>query len=54
MDRRPRSSDFSNDVKSQPLVAKRIRGRNKIHKPRNGQIVIIPEGDMYVHADFFS
>ena len=52
-DRRPRSSDFSNDVESQPLVAKRIRGHDKMHKPCNGQIVIIPEGDMYVHADFF-
>jgi hypothetical protein len=24
-----------------------------MHKPHNGQIVIIPEGDKYVHADFF-
>ena len=54
MDRRPRSSDFSNDVESQPPVAKKIRGRNKMHKPRNGQIVIVPEGDKYVHAEFFS
>ena len=53
-DRRPRSSDFSNDVESQPPVAKKIRGRNKMHKPRNGQIVIVPEGDKYVHAEFFS
>ncbi|CAD6255812.1 unnamed protein product [Miscanthus lutarioriparius] len=44
-DRRPRSSDFLNDVESQPPVAKRIRGRNKMLKTRNGQIVIIPEGD---------
>jgi hypothetical protein len=53
-DRRPRSSDVSHDVKSQPPAGKRIRGRNKPHKSRSGQIAIIPEGDKYVHADFFS
>ena len=53
-DRRPRPSDFSNDVESQPPVAKKIRGRNKMHKPRNGQIVIVPESDKYVRAEFFS
>jgi len=53
-DRRPRSSDVTNDVDSQPPEAKRIRGRNKPHKPRNGQIALIPEGDKYVTTIFFS
>ena len=53
-DRRPRSIDASHDVESQPPAGKRIRGCNKPHKPRSGQIAIIPEGDKYVHADFFS
>jgi hypothetical protein len=53
-DRRPRSSDVSHDIESQPPAGKRIRGRNKLHKPRSGRIAIIPEGDKYVHADFFS
>jgi hypothetical protein len=52
-DRRPRSSDVSHDVESQPPAEKRIRGRNKPHKPRCGRIAIIPEGDKYVHAEFF-
>jgi hypothetical protein len=51
--RRPRSSDVSHDIESQTPTGKRIRGRNKLHKPRSGRIAIIPEGDKYVHADFF-
>jgi len=53
-DRRPRSSDVSHDIESQPPAGKRIRGRNKPHKPRNGQIALIPEGDKYVTTIFFS
>ena len=30
---------------------KKIRGRNKLHRPRNGQIAIIPEGDRYMHTE---
>ena len=52
-DRRPRPSDVSHDVESQPPTGKRIRGSNKPHKPRNGQIVLIPEGDKYVATNFF-
>jgi hypothetical protein len=53
-DRRPRSSDVTNDVDSQPPEAKKTRGRNTLHKPRNGQIALIPEGDKYVATNFFS
>ena len=52
-DRQPRSSDVTNDVDSQPPEAKKIRGRNKPHKPRNGQIALILEGDKYVATNFF-
>jgi hypothetical protein len=46
-DRRPQLSDVPNEVDSQPPAAKRIRGRNNPHKPRNGQIALIPEGDKW-------
>lgn len=41
MEKRARPSDANNDVAEE----KKVRGRNKIHRPRNGQIAIIPEGD---------
>ena len=50
-DKRARPSDASNDVESQVPEEKKIRGRNKLHRPRNGQIAIIPEGDKYVQTE---
>ena len=50
-DKRARASEASNDVENQVPEERKIRGRNKLHRPRNGQITIIPEGDKYVHTE---
>ena len=45
MDKQARATEALNDFEGQMPEQKKIRGRNKLHRPRNGQIAIIPEGD---------
>lgn len=51
MDKQARATEALNDFEGQVPEQKKIRGRNKLHRPRNGQIAIIPEGDRYMHTE---
>jgi hypothetical protein len=48
VDKRARVNAASENLDRHVPEQKKIRGRNKVNRPRNGRIAIIPEGDKYV------